>query len=182
MIIQHLNKILISLLALILTNSGAYWLGNYRGHKAEKNSIEAKNNILTIKQLNQMNSDLIIQNSINESSITALNKQLINTRESYENAQIEIANNKVQLDNSNVITQQWMRLALNVPRTSQMPTLSVTTSTANAKDGITELVSASAAASGINQFVYACQQLKIKDDALIDNINATSINYNKNVE
>ena len=38
------------------------------------------------------------------------------------------------------------------------------------------------AASGINQFVYACQQLKIKDDALIDNINATSINYNKNVE
>ncbi len=143
--------------------------------KLRANLILANTQILKQQQEYQI---LSSQSLLKESAIETLNIQLNIAQFNYESSQDAIKKYKDNLNNTNVITKQWMRLALGLAA-EKLPSLSSSAESSNGKDDTSGLVLPSDAAEGINEYRFQCQKLKIKDDELIDYIIKSSVNYNK---
>lgn len=112
---------------------------------------------------------------INESS---LNDYILLTQKykrDLTDAKLQIQKIANQLDNSNVITYEWLRYATGSPT---MSTISSAASSSDGKISPSQSIQPSAAAWGIQEFVNECQLLAVQHDLLIENIYKTAENYN----
>lgn len=177
LILNNWGKVIIGVLCGFIIGWYLYTTQKIYSLTATKNLLTEQNSLQKqiIIQQKQQYIALQQQQSIIEAKLEELNQMDIQRQTKFEANQNEIKTLKQQLNLTNVITPQWLRLATGEP----MPTLSITPGKTNAAIESANAIQPDRSATGINKFVEQCYAEQDRCNILREVVESFAVNYNK---